>query len=84
MGGFGFQPEHARTLEGFGIAFVSLRTLKSLTPAYAVSLSNSASLHQPDRAPVSIMTPFLKGTYFGHKPFGFQSLWYVIHGWDVS
>ena len=26
----------------------------------------------------------LKDTYFGHEPFGFQSLSYVIHGWDVS
>ena len=32
----------------------------------------------------SRLTLFLKGTYFGHKPFGFQSLSYVIHGWDVS
>ena len=38
----------------------------------------------PYRVPRLFMTLFPKRTYFGHKPFGFQSLPFVIHGCDVS
>ena len=54
------------------------------TPVLAAQVEREIEFRDAYRAPISILTLFLKGTYFGHKPFGFQSLSYVIHGWDVS